>query len=324
MIASVAAVCDLDQVVIGGGVAKAGPVLFDPLREALRTYAAAGLHRRSAGGTRRARRGGRPGRRGRSAARACPADAESHSLSRFRAILRLLAVSGGELRSGEVAVDALSQAARVGGERHRRRSVRRSNPPPAHRRSGPCPAASPSAPRASRRSRTRPRPEHPARRNPPAIVHRGCRGSCTAIRAAAARDRSSQAGLRSPSPTQNVHPRTAATRAPRRCRVGHAAGQRLARDRGRCTIATAKLRRGWPAPGAGATGAPPPPPSRPGPSLGGSLPTAAVRPSVGGRPNLWSSASEHLARGCELRSCSLCRSRTGPRRCPSTLLCAFP
>lgn len=39
MIASVAAVCDLDRVVIGGGVAKAGPVLFDPLREALRTYA---------------------------------------------------------------------------------------------------------------------------------------------------------------------------------------------------------------------------------------------------------------------------------------------
>ncbi|MCI4677025.1 ROK family protein [Candidatus Mycolicibacterium alkanivorans] len=39
MIASVAAVCDLDLVVIGGGVAKAGPVLFDPLREALGTYA---------------------------------------------------------------------------------------------------------------------------------------------------------------------------------------------------------------------------------------------------------------------------------------------
>ena len=39
MIASVAAVCDLDLVVIGGGVAKAGAVLFDPLREALTTYA---------------------------------------------------------------------------------------------------------------------------------------------------------------------------------------------------------------------------------------------------------------------------------------------
>ena len=38
MIASVAAVCDLDLVVIGGGVAKAGPLLFDPLGEALRTY----------------------------------------------------------------------------------------------------------------------------------------------------------------------------------------------------------------------------------------------------------------------------------------------
>jgi len=38
-IASVAAVCDLDLVVVGGGVAKAGAVLFDPLREALSTYA---------------------------------------------------------------------------------------------------------------------------------------------------------------------------------------------------------------------------------------------------------------------------------------------
>jgi glucokinase len=32
MIASVGAVCDLDLVVIGGGVAKAGPVLFDPVQ----------------------------------------------------------------------------------------------------------------------------------------------------------------------------------------------------------------------------------------------------------------------------------------------------
>jgi glucokinase len=39
MIASVGAVCDLDLVVIGGGVAKAGPLLFDPLREALDSYA---------------------------------------------------------------------------------------------------------------------------------------------------------------------------------------------------------------------------------------------------------------------------------------------
>ena len=38
-IASVAAVCDLDLVVIGGGVAKSGPLLFDPLREALKNYA---------------------------------------------------------------------------------------------------------------------------------------------------------------------------------------------------------------------------------------------------------------------------------------------
>ena len=40
MIASVGAVCDLDMVVIGGGVANAGPVLFDPLRAALREYTA--------------------------------------------------------------------------------------------------------------------------------------------------------------------------------------------------------------------------------------------------------------------------------------------
>lgn len=38
MIASVGAVCDLDLVVIGGGVAQAGPVLFDPLREELSGY----------------------------------------------------------------------------------------------------------------------------------------------------------------------------------------------------------------------------------------------------------------------------------------------
>jgi glucokinase len=39
MIASVGAVCDLDLVVIGGGVAKSGALLFDPLRGALLTYA---------------------------------------------------------------------------------------------------------------------------------------------------------------------------------------------------------------------------------------------------------------------------------------------
>jgi glucokinase len=39
MIASVGAVCDLDLVVIGGGVAKSGALLFDPLREALTAYA---------------------------------------------------------------------------------------------------------------------------------------------------------------------------------------------------------------------------------------------------------------------------------------------
>jgi glucokinase len=39
MIASVGAVCDLDLVVIGGGVAKSGQLLFGPLHEALTTYA---------------------------------------------------------------------------------------------------------------------------------------------------------------------------------------------------------------------------------------------------------------------------------------------
>ncbi|CCK62752.1 ROK family protein [Mycobacterium canetti] len=38
-IASVGATCDLDLVVIGGGVAKAGRLLFDPLRAALSDYA---------------------------------------------------------------------------------------------------------------------------------------------------------------------------------------------------------------------------------------------------------------------------------------------
>ncbi|MCT7658253.1 ROK family protein [Mycobacterium deserti] len=39
MVASVGAVCDLDLVVIGGGVAKSGALLFDPMREALASYA---------------------------------------------------------------------------------------------------------------------------------------------------------------------------------------------------------------------------------------------------------------------------------------------
>jgi glucokinase len=39
VIASTAALCDLDLVVIGGGVAKAGEVLFGPLRAALTRYA---------------------------------------------------------------------------------------------------------------------------------------------------------------------------------------------------------------------------------------------------------------------------------------------
>jgi len=40
MIASVGAVCDLDLVVIGGGVAKSGHLLFDPVHAALSDYAA--------------------------------------------------------------------------------------------------------------------------------------------------------------------------------------------------------------------------------------------------------------------------------------------
>lgn len=43
MIASVGAVCDLDRVVIGGGVAKSGALLFAPLREALASYAGLGF-----------------------------------------------------------------------------------------------------------------------------------------------------------------------------------------------------------------------------------------------------------------------------------------
>ncbi len=39
MIASVGAVCDLDLVVIGGGVARSGSLLFDPVRAALPDYA---------------------------------------------------------------------------------------------------------------------------------------------------------------------------------------------------------------------------------------------------------------------------------------------
>ncbi|OBA94960.1 sugar kinase [Mycobacteriaceae bacterium 1482268.1] len=39
MIASVGAVCDLDRVVIGGGVAKSGALLFDPVREVLAAHA---------------------------------------------------------------------------------------------------------------------------------------------------------------------------------------------------------------------------------------------------------------------------------------------
>lgn len=46
MIASVAAVCDLDLVVVGGGVAKAGRMLFGPLDAALADYAGLDFIRR--------------------------------------------------------------------------------------------------------------------------------------------------------------------------------------------------------------------------------------------------------------------------------------
>lgn len=39
-VASVAALCDISVVVVGGGLAQAGPLLFDPLHEALRLHAA--------------------------------------------------------------------------------------------------------------------------------------------------------------------------------------------------------------------------------------------------------------------------------------------
>ena len=70
MIASVAAVCDLDLAVIGGGVANAGSLLFDPLREALGGYARLDFLRELSGGARAARRRRGPGRCGRSRRRA--------------------------------------------------------------------------------------------------------------------------------------------------------------------------------------------------------------------------------------------------------------
>jgi glucokinase len=46
MIASVCAVCDLDLVVVGGGVAEAGALLFDPIRAALAEFAGLGFVQR--------------------------------------------------------------------------------------------------------------------------------------------------------------------------------------------------------------------------------------------------------------------------------------
>ena len=63
MIASVGAVCDLDLVVIGGGVAKSGALLFDPLREVLAVHAGLDFLHDLTGGARRARRRRRPRRR---------------------------------------------------------------------------------------------------------------------------------------------------------------------------------------------------------------------------------------------------------------------
>jgi len=44
-IASAAHLCDLEVVAIGGGLAQAGPLLFDPLEQALRTHAGLGYAR---------------------------------------------------------------------------------------------------------------------------------------------------------------------------------------------------------------------------------------------------------------------------------------
>ena len=64
MIASVGAVCDLDLVVIGGGVANSGRTLFDPLRSGAGQLRRAELHPRSAGGAGRTGRRRRPDRCG--------------------------------------------------------------------------------------------------------------------------------------------------------------------------------------------------------------------------------------------------------------------
>ena len=64
MIASVGAVCDLDLVVIGGGVANSGRTLFDPLRSGVGQLRRAELHPRSAGGAGRTGRRRRPDRCG--------------------------------------------------------------------------------------------------------------------------------------------------------------------------------------------------------------------------------------------------------------------
>ncbi|ORV90514.1 ROK family protein [Mycolicibacterium iranicum] len=77
MIASVAAVCDLDLVVVGGGVAKAGALLFDPLRDALTTYL--GLDFIRGLQVKPAELGGDAGLVGAAALVATPADGEADS-----------------------------------------------------------------------------------------------------------------------------------------------------------------------------------------------------------------------------------------------------
>ncbi|MGH3404875.1 MAG: ROK family protein, partial [Streptosporangiaceae bacterium] len=44
-IASAASLCDLEVVTVGGGVAQAGPLLFDPLAQTLRVHARLGFTR---------------------------------------------------------------------------------------------------------------------------------------------------------------------------------------------------------------------------------------------------------------------------------------
>ena len=64
-VAGAVTLLDLDVVVVGGGVAAAGPLLFDPINDAYARYARTRICGVPAGGARAARRRRRPDRRGR-------------------------------------------------------------------------------------------------------------------------------------------------------------------------------------------------------------------------------------------------------------------